>query len=258
VLTPAAQANLLSNGSSEAVVVTAADSCDGTYPWCNRSATSTPGWVQTGDGVDLIHNAYTQPAPVLLDASDGLQFLDMNQNGALGGIEQVVSVVAGMRYELRLDTAAWAENARGGTIGYALRDGAAVLASDTFSDPTGGTWVARNQAGVGLDQVTLMALPVPEPAPAAMCLAGLLVLAGLRDTPGQAAPRSRCSQARARAQSRLTVGTLTPSSPAISSCSSPPKNFSSTTLAARASMASNASSASCTRTTSTAVAASAT
>lgn len=39
-----------------------------------------PGWTQFADGVDLVHNNYDQPGlPVLVDASDGVQFLDMNQ-----------------------------------------------------------------------------------------------------------------------------------------------------------------------------------
>jgi hypothetical protein len=49
------QANLLTNGSFEAVAVTAADTCGG-FPFCLRSFSSTTGWTQFGDGVDLIHN----------------------------------------------------------------------------------------------------------------------------------------------------------------------------------------------------------
>lgn len=205
--TPAA-ANLLANGSFEARVVTATDTCLGA-PWCVRSSASTPGWTQFGDGVDLLHNNYTQ-APgfdVLLDASDGVNFLDMNQAGSLGGIFQVVSATAGQLFQLSLDTAAWSINARGGTLGYALYDplSGQTLASGSYTDPTGGVWITRTlsaaaisnqigvriqalnstQAGPGLDNVILTAsiVPagVPEPATWAMMMIGFGAIgAGLR------------------------------------------------------------------------------
>ena len=185
-----ARANLLLNSSFEAVDASA-------LPYFIRSLASTPGWSQFGDGVDLVHNSYTQPPPVLLDASDGVQFLDMNQAGVLGGIEQVVSATTGATYHLDLDAAAWAQNAIGGTIGYELYDPTsnAILAQGAFTDNVGGTWVARSleavatspqigvriqgltatQAGMGLDNVRLSA--APEPASLAlvgigMCVAG--------------------------------------------------------------------------------------
>lgn len=215
--TPAA-ANLLTNGSFEDRVVTAADTCAGA-PWCVRSSTSTPGWTQFADGVDLIHNNYTQSPgfDVLIDASDGVNFLDMNQLAAIGGISQVVSAAAGTIYNLSLDTTAWAINARGGTLGYELYDPASntVLASGSYTDPTGGTWITRTlsaaaisnqigvriqtisaaQAGPGLDNVVLLASPVagavPEPASWALLMLGFGVIgAGLRRR-GPATPRIR-------------------------------------------------------------------
>lgn len=55
LLTSAAALNagLLTNGSFEAVDASAS-------PFTIRSFSSTPGWTQTGNGVDLIHNTYTQ------------------------------------------------------------------------------------------------------------------------------------------------------------------------------------------------------
>jgi hypothetical protein len=169
--------NLLINGSFEVVDASAP-------PFVIRSFSSTPGWTQILDGVDLTHNDYTQGPPVLLDASDGVQFLDMNQLGNIGGIEQVVVATLGLSYRLDLDTAAWAQNAIGGTIGYELYDphNAAVLASGTFTDPVGGVWVTRSlqaaatypllgvriqglvatQAGMGLDNVRLTVVPEPS------------------------------------------------------------------------------------------------
>jgi hypothetical protein len=191
LLAPAAQANLLLNGSFEAVSAAAP-------PHYVRSFSSTPGWTQFGDGVDLIHNDYEQPSlPVLVDASDGVQFLDMNQAGALGGVWQVVAVTAGTAYHLTLDASAWATNSRGGTLGYALFDplSNAVLASASFSDAVGGSWAHLSldaialsdslgvrieglhaaQAGMGLDNVVLAAA-VPEPATWALWLAGMAAL----------------------------------------------------------------------------------
>lgn len=189
-----AHANLLTNPSFEAVDASAS-------PYYIRSLASTPGWTQFLDGVDLIHNDYTQPPPVLVDASDGVQFLDMNQTGALGGLYQEVAATPGWTYELRLDTAAWATNAIPGTIGYELYDptSLAVLASGSYSDSIGGAWITRSlsaaatsgsigvriqglaaaQAGMGLDNVRLVVATIPEPASGALLLVGIGGLAAL-------------------------------------------------------------------------------
>ena len=194
----AAHANLLVNPSFEAVDASAS-------PFFIRSFASTPGWTQFGDGVDLQHNSYTQPPPipVLLDASDGVQFLDMNQANVLGGVEQIVSSLIGTTYRLDLDTAAWAQNSIGGTLGYQLYDptSSVILAQGSFTDNVGGTWVGRSlvavatgpqigvriqglvatQAGMGLDNVRLNAVPssaAPEPATITLlALGGALALA---------------------------------------------------------------------------------
>jgi hypothetical protein len=187
--------NLLSNGSFEAVNASAS-------PFFIRSSTSTPGWTQFGDGVDLIHNSYTQPPPVLVDASDGSQFLDMNQEGALGGIEQVVSVSLGVTYRLQLDTTAWATNSIGGTLGYALFDpfSSQILASGSYTDNLGGQWVTRTleaqatssqlgvriqglqatQAGMGLDNVRLTNASAPEPSALTLLTLPLVGMVAIR------------------------------------------------------------------------------
>lgn len=187
----ASHANLLVNGSFEAVDASAA-------PYYVRSFASTPGWTQYADGVDLIHNNYEQPGlPVLIDASHGAQFLDMNQAGAIGGLRQVVGALAGSAYTLQLDISAWATNSVPGSLGYQLYDPASgsVLAQGSLADGVAdNSWttvsltgsalsasigvnifgISANQAGMGVDNVILTA--VPEPGSWALCLAGAGVL----------------------------------------------------------------------------------
>lgn len=198
-LTGTVHANLLTNPSFEAVDVTSP-------PYYLRSFDSTPGWTQFGDGVDLLHNpGPPNPPMVLVSASDGLQFLDMNQAGANGGLFQTVAATVGTVYNLSLDTTAWATNSIGGRLGYQLYDPASstVLASGDYTDTVGGTWITRTlsaaatsnnigvriesliapQAAMGLDNVVLTA--VPEPGTWALMLGGLAAVAGL-------ARRRRC------------------------------------------------------------------
>lgn len=189
IATPS-HANLLVNPSFEAVDASAA-------PFFIRDFSSTPGWTQIFDGVDLIHNSYTQGPTVLVDASDGVQFLDMNQANAIGGIQQVVAAITGTTYRLELDTTAWAQNSLGGTIGYELYDPNTnlILAQGSYTDNVGGVWVERSldavatssqigvriqgiqaaQAGMGLDNVRLDVVTVPEPVPLVLLSLGALM-----------------------------------------------------------------------------------
>lgn len=202
VTAPAQAQNLLTNGSFEALIVTAADQCQG-GPWCVRSFASTPGWTQLGDGVDLINNNYTQPTgfDVLVSASNGINYLDMNQAGSLGGVFQTVIATPGLTYDLSLDTSAWALNSIGGVLGYELYDPTTsnILASGSFTNATGGVWTTRTlsaiatsnsigvriqalfsaQAGPGLDNVILTASQVnavPEPATWGMMIVGFALV----------------------------------------------------------------------------------
>jgi hypothetical protein len=189
---PDAKANLLINPSFEAVDASAS-------PYFIRSFSSTPGWTQFLDGVDLINNNFTQPplVPVLVSgASDGVNYLDMNQLNLLGGIYQVVSATIGDQYLLTLDSAAWATNSIGGTLGYELYDPLTsnLLNSGTFTDNVGGVWNQRSllatatsssigvriqglvatQAGMGLDNVSLtLQGPLNVPVPGPLTLLGV-------------------------------------------------------------------------------------
>lgn len=198
--TSQAASNLLVNPSFELPALTAADTCDGGTPWCLKGALNTPGWTQFGDGVSLIHNNYLGGAnpPILVLASTGTQYLDMNQTGGnAGGILQSVAASAGQQYALSLDVAAWATNAIGASVAYALYDPGsnAVLDSGSFVASVGGIWTTRTviataistsigvriegifspQAAIGVDNVVLSA--VPEPASPVLLLAGLIATA---------------------------------------------------------------------------------
>ena len=198
--------NLLVNGSFEAVDASAS-------PFYIRSFSSTPGWTRFGDGVDLINNTYDQPGlPVLVDASDGVNFLDMNQAGSAGGIYQTVGAAIGEQFHLSLDATAWATNSLGGTIGYEIYDplSNSVLASGSFTDATGGSWATRTldaaaisapsgvriqelatrHAGMGLDNVVLTTA-VPEPGTDAFMVAGPAGIGAAMRTPWEVRPARR-------------------------------------------------------------------
>jgi hypothetical protein len=176
---PNSVGNLLVNGSFEADVVTASDNCQG-YAWCIRSKASTPGWTQILDGVDLIGNPYDALTNNLgVTASEGVQFLDMNQANALGGLQQAVAATVGTTYTVTFDSCGWALNSVPGTISFQLYDPAtnAMLATGTFQDTHGGTWMQQTltaaatsdsigvsiqqtqttQAALGVDNVRLVA-----------------------------------------------------------------------------------------------------
>jgi len=110
-----AQANLLVNGSFE-------DFASTNPPlYSDRNIDSTPGWTQILAGVDLMHNLQTYS---VIDASDGLQFLDLNKSvvRSNGGIYQTVAATSGTTYSLTLDSVAWYPTSRGGSLRYELYD----------------------------------------------------------------------------------------------------------------------------------------
>jgi hypothetical protein len=200
-----AQPNLLTNGSFELPALTVNDTCDGGTPWCLKGTGNAPGWSVALNGVTVIHNNYRLGNPsVLVAASNGVQYLDMNQTGGQNGaIYQFVAVTPGQRYRLSLDVAAWATNAIGATVEYALTDPISgfALASDSFTASVGGLWTTRTlevnalqgflgvsirstfapQAAIAVDNVRLTAVTttVPEPEAIGMVLVGMVVLAGV-------------------------------------------------------------------------------
>jgi len=194
---PGAKANLLVNPSFEAVTVPNAS------PWYLAAGTgNTPGWTQTGSGVDTIRNGFIALGnPTLVPgASNGVNFLDMN--GAAprsnGGIFQVVNATIGLPYTLTFDAAAWIIYSLPcstdfsqppcvtSTILYELYDPSTstVLNSGTFTDIVGSVWTQQSLlatatsdsigvritstsaalSAMGVDNVSLTA-PAPGPLP---------------------------------------------------------------------------------------------
>jgi hypothetical protein len=205
-----AQVNLLVNPSFELPALTAASTCDSGTPWCLKGTANTPGWTQTGNGVSLIHNNYLGGVnpPILVTASNGVQYLNLAQVGNQnGGIFQTVAATAGLPYRLSMDFSAWATNAIGASASYALYDPgtSAILGSGAFTASVGnGLWTTQTlvanatsssigvriqgtfapQAAMGLDSVVLTA--VPEPQTYALLLAGLGAMGFMARRRGQA------------------------------------------------------------------------
>ncbi|MCU0647300.1 MAG: PEP-CTERM sorting domain-containing protein [Gemmatimonadaceae bacterium] len=201
-----AQPNLLTNGSFELPSLTALDTCDGGTPWCLKGTGNAPGWSVAGNGVTVIHNNYLNGVnpPVLVQASHGVQYLDLNQaGGANGSIYQFIQGTVGQRYRLSMDFSAWAVNAVGASVEYSLSDPRSgfLLETGSFTASVGGVWTTRTlemtaisdligvsirstfapQAAIAVDNVRLSAVTtVPEPQTVGMMLVGLVAMVVVR------------------------------------------------------------------------------
>lgn len=188
-----AAANLVINGSFEA------DNASNS-PFVLRQIPT--GWVAIPgfDVVDITHNDYTQPPsiPVLLDAQQGVQFIDLNGASTIGGMRQTVTgLTPGARLLFSLHAGQWVTNSTfngsPASLGYSLFDAStnALLGTGSFVTDTP-VWTLRtlnalaplsgsllidirttftNQAGPGVDNVSLVEI-VPEPASWVMLVAG--------------------------------------------------------------------------------------
>jgi hypothetical protein len=178
----AAHGNLLVNGSFESD-----DASLNPFYIRYTGANHPTGWTQFADGVDLLHDTYTQGPSVLVQPHSGTQFMDVNAAGQYGGIRQDISVTPGTAYALSFYTAAWATNSAG-SLQYALVDATdnslinfgiisvspstpgwrLATLTGTATSPllrveisaTGGV----SQAAPALDSVSLIALPEPSTA----------------------------------------------------------------------------------------------
>ena len=191
-LSPAAQANLLTNGSFEVGPV------PGTFVNLTGGSTAITGWTVTGTTIDYVGS--------LWEASDGSRSLDLD--GSIGwphtngGVAQSFATMPGMAYVVSFDLAGNPYNTP--TI-KPMRVAAAGQSQDFTFDSTGRSvvnmgWLAQSWSftavaamttlefrsltqapqigwGAALDNVSVSV--VPEPAGWALMLAGMALLGGL-------------------------------------------------------------------------------
>jgi hypothetical protein len=202
--------NLLKNGSFE-------DKKVDTDPGYHRGPPAPPGWkrVTGADLPDVISNDYVDfyatagdGFKTYLKAQDGNQFLDTNGAGLDGLLVQdVFNLTTGAAVELSFWVGPWAQNTDG-QLFVTMRDVFAKqdLASKTIKyeytpAATSGEWtkytisgtVLNNaeltvtiyglstgpaRAALAIDNLTLIQLPVPEPASWAMMIGGFAVVGG--------------------------------------------------------------------------------
>lgn len=212
--TQAEAQNLISNGGFETPVTVG-----GSSTTLAGGSTTITGWQVVGPNILLLNTGYTEPN-VSFAAHLGLNSVDLTGAGNVGptaGITQTVATTAGQAYLLTF----WLGNADGSGNGNYLLPSALSLSIDggtaqTFSNSDTTTFTINwkqfstgfvatsasttlsflNATGAtdseaGLDDVVLVA--VPEPATAALALAGMAVvcmrLHRRRCSPGPALPR---------------------------------------------------------------------
>jgi len=185
-LAGAAQANtnLVSNGSFE---LGSPGPGPGGFSTLGGGSTAMSGWTVTGASVDWI-NGYWQ-------ASDGTHSVDLNGAG-VGGVSQTIATVVGQTYLLTFDLSGNPDSA----LATRTLQVTAGDASDPFAFAMGGNthgsmnWLAQSMTftalststqinfaststdnccwGPALDNVSVSAMGVPEPATWALMLTG--------------------------------------------------------------------------------------
>jgi hypothetical protein len=208
---PAAAASLFVNGSFETPFSTG-------NSILGSGSTAVTGWTTVLSGVEHFN------ATAFGGAFDGQMVVDLaNYTYSAGGIEQTVATTAGQRYDVSFAAGNVVYGNRTGTgVVRVAVDGQAVGDFDTAVGTAAGiVWAQRsfsfvatgssstvrfwneqnaNQYFAFIDAVDMQAAPVPEPASAALLLAGGLALARLarsrRGCAGGGAHQPACKRPR--------------------------------------------------------------
>ena len=191
-----AETNLLINGSFESASINVVGPSFSEVVSLRGGSTSIQGWTVLGAVVQW----YGGPT-LDLAASDGTKFLDLTALSTrvpYAGVRQTVSTVPGQIYSLSFEVSSRADLTTPVTVRTSL---SAVMSGprlQTFTTPmviSGQAWtrfsldfMAANSSTTldisgfsasghtGLDKVSLIATPIPEPGRWTMMLAGLVVL----------------------------------------------------------------------------------
>ncbi len=174
----AANASVVINGSFEQGPASV-----GNFNTYFTGSTAITGWTVTQGSIDLIGSYWNH--------SDGARSLDMNGNSA-GTIAQMIPTVAGMRYTVSFDISSNPDRsyAKSMLVGFGDATPVSITLSDPVSRPL--IWMSHTldfvassattrlsfqsstsgPSGMALDNVAVVANPVPEPATWAMLIAG--------------------------------------------------------------------------------------
>ncbi len=201
-----AHANLIQNGSFESPVVPV-----GSYTNFAAGSTGITGWTVVGVDSAVTSGSFTQSG-ITFQAQDGVQWLDLagiTANSNASGVLQSFATTIGAGYEITFYVGSAFDNLYffPTTVDLSIDGGARTSYFNPAAPTTSLDWklftvnfvatgttttltfyngAAANNYNSALDNVSVNAIPVPEPAPLALLIAGLVAM-----TRVQAGRRSR-------------------------------------------------------------------
>lgn len=191
--------NLITNGSFEDGQLVPNYVDPGARMIGPNDSVTLAGWTTLNSGLDISWIGLGNPYNIT--ASDGNNFLDLtgwhDQSGQGAGVMQTIATTAGMHYTLTFDQGNSARYNPGSTdtlhvtagdqvnVGFTVAptDQPSVWTQQTLSFTATGSSTTVSFVGgqaiyfIGLDNVSVVAAPVPEPTEALMLGTGLLGLA---------------------------------------------------------------------------------